>query len=57
MKEKLNYIKNIKIYNVMKNNKNIFQVKSGPYVIVNKVDRVLSLLTSKGMQGAKIIIE
>jgi hypothetical protein len=41
----------------MKNNKNIFQVKSGPYVIVNKVDRVLSLLTSKGMQGAKIIIE
>ena len=57
MKEKLNYIKNIKIYNVMINNKNIFQVKSGPYVIVNKVDRVLSLLTSKGMQGAKIIIE
>ena len=57
MKDKLNYIKNIKIYNVMINNKNIFQVKSGPYVIVNKVDRVLSLLTSKGMQGAKIIIE
>ncbi|MDB4239007.1 septal ring lytic transglycosylase RlpA family protein [Alphaproteobacteria bacterium] len=57
MKEKLNYIKNIKIYNVIINNKNIFQVKSGPYVIVNKVDRVLSLLTSKGMQGAKIIIE
>ena len=57
MKEKLNYIKNIKIYNVIINNKNIFQVKSGPYVIVDKVDRVLSLLTSKGMQGAKIIIE
>jgi rare lipoprotein A len=57
MKEKLQYIKGIKIYDVVINNKNMFQVKSGPYIIVDKVDKILSLLTSKGMQGAKIIIE
>ena len=57
MKEKLNFIKSIKIYDVVINNKNMFQVKSGPYIIVDKVDKILSLLTSKGMQGAKIIIE
>ena len=57
MKNKLNYVKNIKIYNVSKNNKNLFHVKSGPYVIINKVDKILSLLVSRGMQGAKIIIE
>ena len=57
MKKKLYYIKKVNIYDKIKNGKTIFNVKSGPYAKVNKVDKVLSLLSSRGMQGAKIIIE
>ena len=57
MKEKLSYIKKVNIYKKIKGRKTLFYVKSGPYLMVDKVDEVLSLLSSKGMQGAKIVIE
>jgi len=57
MKKKLSYITKVKIYKKINDKKTIFHVKAGPYIIVNKVDKILSLLSSRGMQGAKIIIE
>ena len=57
MKKKLSYVTNINIYKIIKDKKTTFHVKSGPYLIVNKVDEILTLLSSRGMQGAKIIIE
>jgi len=57
MKKKISYIKKVKIYKKINDKKTIFHVKAGPYLIVNKVDKILSLLSSRGMQGAKIIIE
>ena len=57
MKKKLSYIKKVKIYKKIMNKKTFFHVKSGPYIIVDKVDKMLTLLSRKGMQGAKIIIE
>jgi len=53
----LSYIKKVKIYKKIMNKKTFFHVKSGPYIIVDKVDKMLTLLSRKGMQGAKIIIE
>ena len=38
-------------------NKTLYQVKAGPFLSVEKVDLLHSLLLKKGMQGAKIIIE
>ena len=57
MKKKLSFITKVNIYKIIKDKKIVFHVKTGPYVFVNKVDEVLSLLTKKGMQGARIIIE
>ena len=57
MKKKLSYITKVKIYKNINDKKTYFHVKAGPYIIVNKVDKILSLLSSRGMQGAKIIIE
>ena len=57
MKDKLSFLKKIKIYKKINNGKVKFFVKSGPYSVVNKVDKILLLLKNKGMQGAKIIIE
>ena len=57
MSNKLSYITNVKIHKIKKNGKFFFIVKSGPYFIVKKVDEMLSLLLSRGMQGAKIEIE
>ena len=57
MKKKLSYITKVKVYKKINDKKTIFHVKAGPYIIVNKVDKILSLLSSRGMQGAKIIIE
>ena len=57
MKEKVLYLEKVKIYKKLKMNKTIYQVKAGPFTSVKKVDELLSLLSQKGMQGAKIIIE
>tara|TARA_X000001036_G_scaffold115495_1_gene108717 strand:+ start:1402 stop:2361 length:960 start_codon:yes stop_codon:yes gene_type:complete len=57
MKEKVSYLEKVKIYKKLKMNKTIYQVKAGPFTIVEKVDELHSLLLQKGMQGAKIIIE
>ena len=57
MKKKLSYINKIKIYKIFKNGKSLYQVKAGPFLNVNKVDNILSSLSTNGMQGAKIIIE
>ncbi len=57
MKEKISYIKRVKIYKRFKMNKTLYQVKAGPFTSVEKVDEFHALLLQKGMQGAKIIIE
>ena len=57
MKNKISYIDKVKIYKVYKLNKTLYQVKAGPFLSVEKVDQLHSLLLQKGMQGAKIIIE
>ena len=57
MKKKISYINKIKIYKIFKNGKYLYQVKAGPYLNVDKVDNILSSLSTNGMQGAKIIIE
>ena len=57
MKKKVSYIDKVKIYKIYKLNKTLYQVKAGPFLIVEKVDQLHSLLFQKGMQGAKIIIE
>ena len=57
MKKKLSYVTKVNIYKKTKNKKTFFHVKSGPYIKVNAVDKILSLLSRKGMQGAKVIIE
>ena len=57
MKKKVSYIDKVKIYKIYKMNKTLFQVKAGPFLSVEKVDQLHSLLLQKGMQGAKIIIE
>ena len=57
MKEKLSYLKKVKIYKINSGDKNLFQVKVGPFLNVEKVDGIHALLLEKGMQGAKIIIE
>ncbi len=57
MKRKVSYIDKVKIYKIYKMNKTLYQVKAGPFLSVEKVDQLHSLLLQKGMQGAKIIIE
>ena len=57
MKKKVSYIDKVKIYKIYKLNKTLYQVKAGPFLSVEKVDQLHSLLLKKGMQGAKIIIE
>ena len=57
MKKKVSYIDKVKIYKIYKLNKTLYQVKAGPFLNVEKVDQLHSLLLQKGMQGAKIIIE
>ena len=57
MKKKVSYIDNVKIYKIYKLNKTLYQVKAGPFLSVEKVDQLHSLLLQKGMQGAKISIE
>ena len=57
MKKKVSYIDKVKIHKIYKLNKTMFQVKAGPFLSVEKVDQLHSLLLQKGMQGAKIIIE
>ncbi len=57
MKKKISYIDKVKIYKTYKLNKTLYQVKAGPFLSVEKVDQLHSLLLQKGMQGAKIIIE
>ena len=57
MKKKVSYIDKVKIYKIYKMNKTLYQVKAGPFLSVEKVDQLHSLLLQKGMQGAKIIIE
>ena len=57
MKKKVSYIDKVKIFKIYKFNKTLFQVKAGPFLSVEKVDQLHSLLLQKGMQGAKIIIE
>ena len=57
MKKKVSYIDKLKIYKIYELNKTLYQVKAGPFLSVEKVDQLHSLLLQKGMQGAKIIIE
>ena len=57
MKKKLSYVKNIKIYKTMFRDKEIFQVKAGPFLDVKKVDDLHDFLLKKGMQGAQSVIE
>ena len=57
MKKKVSYIDKVKIYKIYKLKKTLYQVKAGPFLSVEKVDQLHSLLLQKGMQGAKIIIE
>jgi len=57
MKRKVSYIEKVKIYEIHKINKTLYQVKAGPFSSVERVDELYSLLLKKGMQGAKIIIE
>ena len=57
MKKKVSYIDKVKIYEIYKMNKTLYQVKAGPFSSVEKVDGFYLLLLKKGMQGAKIIIE
>ena len=42
---------------IYKMNRTLYQVKAGPFLSVERVDQLYSLLLKKGMQGAKIIIE
>ena len=57
MQKKVSYIDKVKIYKIYKMNRTLYQVKAGPFLSVEKVDQLHSLLLQKGMQGAKIIIE
>ena len=57
MKEKLSFLEKVKIYKINRSNQVFYQVKAGPFLSVEKVDELHSLLLKKGMQGAKIIIE
>ncbi len=57
MKKKVTYIDKVKIYKIFKMNKILYQVKAGPFLNVEKVDELYSLLSQQGMQGAKIIVE
>ena len=57
MKKKVSYIDKVKIYKIFKMNKILYQVKAGPFLNVEKVDELYSLLSQQGMQGAKIIVE
>ena len=57
MKKKLSYVEKIKIYKTMLRDKQIFQVKAGPFLDVKKVDDLHYLLLKKGMQGAQIVVE
>ena len=57
MKKKVSYIDKVKIYKIYKLKKTLYQVKAGPFLSVEKVDQLHSLLLQKGMQSAKIIIE
>ena len=57
MKKKVTYIDKVKIYKIFKTNKILYQVKAGPFLNVEKVDELYSLLSQQGMQGAKIIVE
>ena len=57
MKEKVSYIEKVRIHKKFKMNKTLYQVKAGPFLKVEEVDELHSLLLQKGMQGAKIIVE
>ena len=57
MKKKVSYIDKVKIYKIYKMKRTLYQVKAGPFLNVEKVDQLHSLLLQKGMQGAKKIIE
>ena len=57
MKKKVSYVDKVEIYKIYKMNRTLYQVKAGPFLSVEKVDQLHSLLLQKGMQGAKIIIE
>ena len=57
MKKNLSYVENIRIYKKMFRDKQIFQVKAGPFLDVKKVDDLHYLLLKKGMQGAQIVVE
>ena len=57
LKNKFNYIKNIKTYKVLLNGKNYYRVRIGPYKRVEDANKDFDHLILKGMEGTKIIIE
>ena len=57
MREKVSYLEKIKIYKIFNSGTTFYQVKAGPFLSVEKVDTLHSMLLEKGMQGAKITIE
>ena len=57
MKKKLSYVEKVNIHKVKRNNVIFYQVKAGPFSNVKKVDSLYKLLSNRGIQSAKIIIE
>ena len=57
LKNKFNYIKNIKTYKALVNGKNYYRVRIGPYKRVEDANKDFDHLILKGMEGTKIIIE
>jgi len=57
MRDKVSYLEKVKIYKILNSGKTFYQVKAGPFLSVEKVDSLHSMLLEKGMQGAKITIE
>ena len=57
MRDKVSYLEKVKIYKILNSGKTFYQVKAGPFLSVEKVDSLHSMLLEKGMQGAKISIE
>ena len=57
MRDKVSYLEKLKIYKIFNAGTTFYQVKAGPFLNVEKVDSLHSMLLEKGMQGAKITIE
>ena len=57
LQEKFKEIQNINIHKVFIKGKDIFRVRVGPFLSIDKADSVYNFLIAKGMQGTKFIVE